>query len=116
MTEIKKRIRRTAEQRLADLEQKQAEIVEKQKAAIAKIEEAKQKLLASPANRREQALKEKQFMRAAYMLAPDWDMRHFIAAIEKALKEDAEALKERGETLLAEHGKVRRGRRPRTAR
>ena len=35
----KKRVRRTAEQRLADLEKKHAEIVERQRAAIAKIEE-----------------------------------------------------------------------------
>ena len=41
MDSITKRIRRTAEQRLADLEKQQAKIMERQRAALAKIEEAK---------------------------------------------------------------------------
>lgn len=113
---VKKRVRRTPEQRLAALEQKQAEILERQKAAIAKIEEAKKRLMESPAHRRERAQKERQFMRAAYALAPSWDVPHYIAAIEKALEEDEAALQARGEELLQTHGKGRRGRKPRMAR
>ena len=41
MTESKKRVRRTPEQRIADLEKKQAAILERQKAAMARIEAAK---------------------------------------------------------------------------
>jgi hypothetical protein len=112
MTEVKKRIRRTAEQRLADLEKKQAEILERQRAALAKIESAKKKIMQTPAVRKINLEFEKRFGRAAKVIAPEWDHRHYIAAIEKALKEDAEALLERGKALLEEHGKARRGRRP----
>ena len=112
MEATKKRIRRTAEQRLADLEKQQAEILERQRAAIAKIEEEKKKLMQSPSSRKKNLEQEKRFARAASTLAPDWDFRHYIAAIEKALIDDAEALLARGEALLAEHGKAKRGRRP----
>ncbi|MDD5278037.1 hypothetical protein [Acidithiobacillus sp.] len=116
MAEVKKRIRRTAEQRLADLEKKQAEILERQRSAMAKIEEAKKRLLQSPASHKETLEREKRFKRAAAVMVPDWDERHYMAAIEKALHEDAESLKQRGEALLEEHGKARPGRRPRKAK
>ncbi|MHB1321871.1 MAG: hypothetical protein ACYCY0_09955 [Acidithiobacillus ferrivorans] len=108
----KKRVRRTAEQRLADLEKKHAEIMERQRAAIAKIEEQKKRLMQGPSVRKDRVEQEKRFARAAYALAPEWDQRHFIAAIELALAEDAETLRNRGEQLLEGHGKPRRGRRP----
>jgi hypothetical protein len=108
----KKRVRRTAEQRLADLEKKHAEIVERQRAAIAKIEEQKKRLMQVPSVRKNKVEQEKRFARAAYALAPEWDQRHFIAALELALAEDAESLRNRGARLLEEHGKPRRGRRP----
>ena len=109
----KTRVRRTAEQRLADLEKKHAEIVERQRAAIAKIEEEKKRLLQTPSVRKDRIDQEKRFARAAKVLAPEWDYRHFIAAVEMALNQDASVLAERGEALLEEHGKSRRGRRPR---
>ncbi|OCX76532.1 hypothetical protein A6M27_01415 [Acidithiobacillus thiooxidans] len=112
MTEGKKRVRRSPEQRLADLEKKQAEILERQKAAIAKIDAEKKRLMQSPTARKDRMEQDKRFVRAAQVLAPEWDYRHFIAALEKALQEDAQALQERGEALLEEHGKARRGRRP----
>ncbi|CDQ08876.1 conserved protein of unknown function [Acidithiobacillus ferrivorans] len=113
MEESKKtRVRRTAEQRLADLEKKHAEIVERQRAAIARIEEQKKRLMQAPSVRKDRVGHEKRFARAAYVLAPEWDQRHFIAAIELALAEDPETLRNRGEHLLAEHGKGKRGRRP----
>ena len=111
MTKGKKRVWRSPEQRLADLEKKQAEILERQKAAIAKIEAEKKRLMQTPSARKNNVVQEKRFVRAIEALAPEWDYRHFIAAIEKALQEDAQALQERGEALLEEHGKARRGRR-----
>lgn len=108
----KKRVRRTAEQRLADLEKKHSEIVERQRAAIARIEEQKKRLMQAPSARKDTAEQEKRFARAAYALAPEWDHRHYIAALELALAEDSETLRNRGEQLLEEHGKPRRGRRP----
>jgi hypothetical protein len=110
--ESKKRVRRSAEQRLADLEKKHAEIMERQRAAIARIEEQKKRLMQKPSVRKDQVEQGKRFARAAYALAPEWDHRHFIAAIELALAEDSETLQNRGEKLLEEHGKPRRGRRP----
>jgi vacuolar-type H+-ATPase subunit I/STV1 len=112
--EKKTRIRRTTEQRLADLEKKHAEILLRQRAALAKIEEQKKQLMQSPSTRKDRVDQEKRFARAAYALAPEWDYRHFIAALELALAEDHETLKNRGENLLEEHGKGKRGRRPRT--
>ena len=112
MEEKKTRVHRTAEQRLADLEKKHAEIVERQRAAIAKIEEEKKRLMQTPSVRKDKVDQEKRFARAVYVLAPEWDYRHFIAAIELALAEDMETLQNRGEKLLEEHGKGKRGRRP----
>jgi phage gpG-like protein len=111
MEATKKYVRRTAEQRLADLEKQQAEIMERQSAALAKIEEEKKKLMQSPSSRKKNLEQEKRFARAA---SPDWDFRHYIAAIEKVLADSADAadLSVRGEALLAEHGKGKRGRRP----
>ncbi len=108
----KKRVRRTAEQRLADLEKKHAEVMERQRTALAKIDEAKKRLMQTPSARKDKVEEGKRFARATYMLAPEWDQRHFIAAIELALTKDAETLQARGEQLLEEHGKPRRGRRP----
>ncbi|MCR2831037.1 hypothetical protein NR402_12200 [Acidithiobacillus ferrooxidans] len=117
METTKKRVRRSAEQRLADLEKKQAEILERQRAALAKIEEARKRLKQSPSTRKETLEQEKRFGRAAQAIAPDWDYRHFIAAIEKVLADTADAadLSVRGEALLEEHGKAKRGRRPKSA-
>lgn len=113
MVEKKIRIRRSAEQLLADLEKKQLEIMERQKAAIAKIEEQKRRLLQTPSIKKERIEQEKRFARALQALVPEWDMRHVIAAVELAIAEDMERLQDRGEKLLEEHGKARRGRRPR---
>ena len=113
MEEKKTRVHRTVEQHLADLEKKQAEVIARQRAAIAKIEEEKKRLLQTPSVRKDKVDQEKRFARAVYVLAPEWDYRHFIAAVEIALNQsDASVLAERGEALLEEHGKARRGRRP----
>ncbi|MHB8265680.1 MAG: BAR domain-containing protein [Acidithiobacillus ferrivorans] len=102
------------EQRLADLIKRQSEVVERQRAAIARIEEQKKRLMQAPSARKDQAEQGKRFARAAYALASEWDYRHFIAAIELALAEDPETLQIRGEKLLEEHGKGKRGRRPKS--
>lgn len=116
VVEKKTRVRRTAEQRLAELEKKRLEVLERQKAMLAKIEEEQRRLLEKRVNRKDLMERQKRFERAVKVLAPDWDHRHFIAAVEIALSQaDAEDLARRGEALLEEHGKPRRGRRPRSA-
>ncbi|OFC54143.1 hypothetical protein BAE30_11525 [Acidithiobacillus caldus] len=113
MEEPKKRRRRTAEERLADLERKRLEILERQREALAKIEEEKRKLSQSRPMRRAMLENQRRFERAVQKLAPEWDHRHFVAAVEKALSEDPEALASRGGELLEAYGKSRRGRKPR---
>jgi hypothetical protein len=116
MTEEKKtRRRRSAEERIADLERKRLEVLEKQRAMLAKIEEEKARLTKSPVLRKAQAEHQKRFERASQAIAGDLDHRHFIAIIAEAVERgvDADALAEKGEALLAKHGKGKRGRRPR---
>lgn len=114
--ETKKRVRRTAEQRIADLEKKRLEILEKQRAALAKIEDEQKRLMEKKGDNKEAKEQQKRFERAVRILAPEWDHRHFIAAIEIALQNSSkEDLEDRGTQLLAEHGKPRRGRRPKMA-
>lgn len=108
----KTRVRRTKEQRLADLERKRLEILERQKTMLATIEEQKKALLNKPVFRKEEREKEKRFARALRSFAPDWEYSHVMAAIELALSEDRDRLQVRGTELLEEHGKPRRGRKP----
>ncbi|MBN6740732.1 hypothetical protein JKG47_09355 [Acidithiobacillus sp. MC6.1] len=108
----KKRIRRTVEQRLIDIEKKEAEIKVRMEAQIKAIEQQKHKLSTSPSSKKVQQENRKRFDRAVAALVPDWDERHLIAAIFKAIEMDNEALQTEGEALLDEHGKARRGRRP----
>lgn len=117
MEQVTTRRRRSAEERLADLERKRQEILEKQREMLAKIDEQKKRLANRPALRKALQENQKRFERAARKLAPDWDHRHFIAIIHEAVERgiDADAMAEKGEALLIEHGKSRRGRRPRSA-
>jgi len=113
-TKIRRR-RRSAEERLADLERKRQEILAKQREMLSRIEEQKQRLTKSPVLRKAAQENQKRFERAVQRLAPDWDHRHFIAVISDAVERgiDANAMAEKGEAILAEHGKARRGRKPR---
>lgn len=115
--QMKKRHRRTAEERLADLERQKMELLEKQKAALAKIEEQKKKLAGKGAAGKTNLENQKRFERAVKVIAPDLDHRHYIAIIADAVESgfDTDAMADRGESLLQEHGKARRGRRPRSA-
>ncbi len=116
MTEKKQtRRRRSVEERIADLERKRQEVLEKQRAALAKIEEEKKRLAQTPAVRKTQMEHQRRFERAVQAIAGDLDHRHFIAIIAEAVDRgvDADALAEKGEALLATHGKGRRGRKPR---
>ena len=108
------RRRRTAEERLADLERKRQEVLARQREALAKIEAEKAKLVRSPALRKANIENQKRFERAVKKLAPDWDHRHFIVLIQKAVERgiDADSVAEKGEQLLEELGKAKRGRRP----
>ncbi len=111
-TPRKKRMRRTAEERLAELERKKQEILARQQEQLARIEQQKRRLTQTPALRKERIENQKRLSRALAQLAPHWDERQVIAAVEKCLSEDTEALATRGTALLAEHGKARRGRKP----
>ena len=118
MTEVQgKRRRRTAEERLADLEAKRQQMEAKLREQLAKIDEEKRRLAKSPALRKAQMENQKRFERAVQKIAPDLDHRHFIAIIADAVESgfDTDAMADRGESLLQEYGKARRGRRPRSA-
>ncbi len=118
MAEVQaKRRRRTAEERLADLEAKRQQMEAKLREQLAKIDEQKRRLAQSPAVRKAQMENQRRFERAVQKLAPDLDHRHFIAIIADAVESgfDTDAMADRGESLLQEHGKARRGRRPRSA-
>ncbi len=108
----KKRMRRTAEERLADLERKKQEFLVRQEQLLAKLEAQQRRLSQTPALRKERIENQKRLYRALAQLAPHWDERQVIAAVEKCLSEDTEAMATRGAALLAEHGKSRRGRKP----
>jgi sugar diacid utilization regulator len=114
MEEKKTRHRRSTEELLADLERKRQELLVKQRETLAKIEEQKQRLAKKPTAQKAAMENQKRFEHAARKLAPDWDHRHFIAVIQEAVEHgiDADAMAEKGEALLAENGKGRRGRRP----
>ncbi|AIA55639.1 hypothetical protein [Acidithiobacillus caldus] len=118
MAEVQvKRRRRTAEERLADLEAKRQQMEAKLREQLAKIDEEKRRLAGSPSLRKAQMENQKRFERAVQEIAPDLDHRHFIAIIADAVESgfDTDAMADRGESLLQEHGKARRGRRPRSA-
>ena len=65
--------------------------------------------------RKERMEQQKRFQNALVRLFPDWDPRHFIAAIAEVADRgtDMDALAEKGEALLQEYGKGLRGRKPR---
>lgn len=113
-TKVKRR-RRTAEERIAELEQKRLEILAKQREALAKIDEQKARLADRKGARKEMLEQQKRFQQAVQKLVPEWDYRHFIALVVYAQAQglDSDALVKRGEALLEEHGKSKRGRRSR---
>ena len=113
----KKRHRRTAEERLAELERKRIELLERQQAALAKIEEEKRRLVKKPILNKMALENQKRFERTVRAIAPDLDHRHFVAIIAEALESgiDLDATAQKGEELLEKHGTSKRGRRPRAA-
>ncbi len=115
--DVKKRRRRTAEERLADLEQKRLEALEKHKQMLARIEEEKRKLAMKKSTRKEAMEQRQRFERALQVLAPEFDFAHCIAILADAHAQgvDLEALQARGTELLETHGKAKRGRRPKAA-
>ena len=117
MEEKKRRHRRTAEERLADLERKRLEALEKHKQMLEKIEEEKRRLSNMGSLRKMRVEQQRRFQNAVLQLFPDCDYRHFIAAIAdmSEQKPDMGTLAEKGEALLNAHGKSRRGRRPKAS-
>ncbi len=109
--QTRKRQRRSPQERLVDLERKQQAITEKLQAQLQALEAQKQRIAQAPSSRKELRERQMRFERAAAVIAPGWDQRHMLAAMEMALNEDEETLRNRGEKLMEEHGKGRRGRR-----
>ncbi len=108
-----KRRRRTADERLAVLERKQAEIKDKLEAQLRSLEEQKKRLVSTPATKKAAQERQKRFERAVKAIVPDWDERQLIAAIVRAVEMDAEVLLAEGEVLLEQHGQAKRGRKAR---
>lgn len=108
-----KRRRRSAEERLADIERKQAETRAKLEAQLRALEEQKNRLVSTPVSRKAIQERQKRFERAVKAIAPDWDERQLIAAAARAVEMDAEVLLAEGEALLEQHGQAKRGRKAR---
>ncbi|WP_437560398.1 hypothetical protein [Acidithiobacillus sulfuriphilus] len=109
----KKRRHRSTDERLAEMERRQAEIKAKMEAQLRALEEQKKRLASTTATKKSSQERQKRFDRAVKAIAHDWDERHLIAAIARAVDMDAEMLLAEGEVLLEQHGQPRRGRRPR---
>ncbi len=115
--EKKRRPRRTAEELLAELERKRLEEMEKHRQTLAKIEAEQRRLSNTSAAKKKRMEQQNRFQNALTRLFPDWDYRHFIAAIMDMAEygPNMDDLAKKGEALLEEHGKPRRGRPARSA-
>ncbi|MBN6742552.1 hypothetical protein JKG47_18950 [Acidithiobacillus sp. MC6.1] len=109
----KKYVRRTAEQLIAELEQKKAELSARLQEKIDAIDERRRKLEERPALRKERIEQQKRFERTVRAIAPDWDYAQMIGAIKLSLGADVDEMRSKGEELLEKHGKPRRGGRSR---
>ncbi len=119
-SQTKKRHRRSAEERLADLEEKQRQTELRLREQLAKIEQQKKSLQENPRAKREREALRRSLMDRISRLVPDWEPTQIIAAIAEVrdrVGENSHALQEletRGNALMQEL-KPRRGRRPRSA-
>ncbi|MBU2724806.1 hypothetical protein [Acidithiobacillus ferridurans] len=112
---VKKYVRRTPEQLIAELEQKKAELSARLQEKIDALDERRRKLEERPALRKERIEQQKRFERTIRAIAPDWDYAQMVGAIEMSLgaNADMDELRSKGEVLLDKHGKPRRGGRSR---
>ncbi len=115
-----KRHRRTAEERLADLEAKRQQMEARMREQMSKIEEQKRRLQENPKLKRERDAQRRMLVDRISRLANGWEATQILAAVaevyEKADGNEAKmsALHARGEELMREL-KPRRGRRPRNS-
>jgi len=120
-TTVKKRHRRTAEERLADLEAKRQQMEMRLREQLAKIEAQKRSLQENPRLRREREAQRRALMDRIQRLVPEWEPAQILAAVAEVRDHSGgnvaqlEALKQRGEQLMQEL-KPKRGRKPRAAR
>ena len=115
---MKKRRRRSAEERLLELEEKQRQTETKLREQLAKLEQQKRSLQESPRIRREREMQKRALMERISRMVPEWEATQILAAIAEVRDRVGEhgdllgELAQRGETLM-EAFKPRRGRRPR---
>ncbi|MFA7495198.1 MAG: hypothetical protein AB7C98_04350 [Acidithiobacillus sp.] len=118
--QTKKRHRRSAEERLADLEEKQRQTEMRLREQLAKIEQQKKSLQENPRAKREREAQRRSLMDRISRLVPDWEPAQIVAAVAEVrnrVGDNSHALKElesQGDALMQEL-KPRRGRRPRSA-
>ncbi|MBU2784660.1 MAG: hypothetical protein ACYC45_04745 [Acidithiobacillus ferriphilus] len=118
--QAKKRHRRTSEERLADLEEKQRQTEMRLREQLAKFEQQKRSLQENPRARREREAQRRSLMDRISRLVPDWEPAQILAAVAEVrgrVGDDSHLLGElddRGNALMQEL-KPRRGRRPRSA-
>ncbi|MBE7561891.1 hypothetical protein H7F10_02725 [Acidithiobacillus sp. HP-6] len=119
-SQTKKRHRRSAEERLADLEEKQRQTELRLREQLAKIEQQKKSLQENPRAKREREAQRRSLMERISRLVPDWEPTQILAAIAEVrdrVGDNHHALQEldsHGNALMQEL-KPRRGRRPRSA-
>lgn len=119
-SQTKKRHRRSAEERLADLEEKQRQTEMRLREQLAKIEQQKKSLQENPRAKREREAQRRSLMDRVSRLVPDWEPAQILAAIAEVrdrVGDNHHALQElesHGNALMQEL-KPRRGRRPRSA-
>ncbi|AEK59265.1 MULTISPECIES: hypothetical protein [Acidithiobacillus] len=119
-TTVKKRHRRTAEERLADLEAKRQQTEMRLREQLAKIEAQKRSLQENPRLRREREAQRRALLDRITRLVPEWEPTQILAAVAEVRDHSGgneaqlQALKERGEQLMQEL-KPKRGRKPRAA-
>ncbi|MBU2737369.1 hypothetical protein [Acidithiobacillus concretivorus] len=119
-SQTKKRHRRSAEERLADLEEKQRQTELRLREQLAKIEQQKKSLQENPRAKREREAQRRSLMDRVSRLVPDWEPTQILAAIAEVrdrVGDNHHALQElesHGNALMQEL-KPRRGRRPRSA-
>lgn len=105
----RKYVRKTLEQSLQELEAEQARALKRKDKALQKLESERARLLCTPSSRKVRMQMQLQFQAATARMVPDWDERHFMAAICRAIEEDPETLKNEGSDLLEKNGSNRKG-------